>query len=392
MHYHFAEKIGGAEVQAILLARELARRGFKVSYVSQKLKKKAKDVEEADGVTIHWIPESKGFQAMNYRHLNRVMKEINSDIYYNRIASSYTGIVAKFCKRNGKTFVFASSEDKHCEKDYFLNTVREELRGYQKSILKKCLLRINARVENALYYEGLKKADVRLTQNSYQKNLLQENFSLSSTKVPSGHSVPENTFEKDKVPLVVWIATLTKKKQPDLFINLAKACEGLNCRFVMAGKPTTYNSYEVISSMASGVPNLDFLGEISFEKSNALLERSAVLVNTSKPHREGFPNVFVQAMMRKNAILTLHTDPDEIIEANEIGFKCSSITVMQERLKFLINNPDKLSMIAERARTFAIDNCSIEQVVDRLEKAFSEALVSPENNMPVPDHAVKANK
>ena len=372
MHYFYREKIGGAEVQAFMLARELSKLGHEVHYVAQSLSGKQGSVEEIEGVKIHWIKSAAGFHMRNTRSLRAKMRCIDADVYYNRIASSYTGIVADFCRKYGKKFFHACAEDMACERDYIVHLASKARARSAAPWPKKLILRFMSHLENRNYYRGLGLADSIIVQNDTQAAKLEENFGYSSVKLYSGHEIPpEASITKDQVPAVVWISSFGKRKQPQLFFELAHACAELDCKFLMAGKPSSEFGVDKIGLLSAEIVNFEYLGEISFDDSNELLRRSVVYVNTSEKDREGLPNAMIQAMLRMNVILTLHTDPDQMISSNDFGHVCRESAGLVKQLFRMIQDPDAMKSAGKRAREFAVDHFSINTIARQLEEVLA---------------------
>ncbi len=95
--------------------------------------------------------------------------------------------------------------------------------------------------------------------------------------IPSGHPVPLPTFKKVDPPIISWIANIKKLKQPELFIKLAEVCQDLNVNFVYAGRLSKSSYQNMFISKTKKLPNLKYMGEILFEKTNELLSQSPLL-------------------------------------------------------------------------------------------------------------------
>jgi len=121
-----------------------------------------------------------------------------------------------------------------------------------------------------------------------------------------------------------------------------------------------------------GLKNIDYLGSVSFEQSNELMEKSSVFVNTSL--REGFPNTFIQAWMRNVPTVSLSVDPDNLIEKNQIGFHSKSIDQLIKDVRYLIKNADVLASMGCKASHFARTNFAIVKNTDIFENNIKEML------------------
>ncbi len=88
MPFHMREgRGGGAEVQAWLLATELACRGFEVSYIAQSVQGKAGQRETIDGVTVRWVRYAHHFRWSNGAGYYRALAEISPDVVVQRTTS-----------------------------------------------------------------------------------------------------------------------------------------------------------------------------------------------------------------------------------------------------------------------------------------------------------------
>ena len=85
------------------------------------------------------------------------------------------------------------------------------------------------------------------------------------------------------------------------------------------------------------MPNLAVLGFRPYEEVEQYFDRCAVLVSTSE--REGFPNVFLQAMRRGIPIVSF-VDPDSIIGANpDLGVVVGSEAELESAVRRLGQQP-----------------------------------------------------
>ena len=105
---------------------------------------------------------------------------------------------------------------------------------------------------------------------------------------------------------------------------------------------------------------MEYIGEISYEKTNELLEKSSLLINTSLT--EGFSNTFIQAWMRETPVITLNCDPDNLIKNNKIGFHSRSFEQLVRDVKYLIGNKDIINQMGKNARKYSIEHHNIEKI------------------------------
>ena len=160
--------IGGADIQQALIGRELAIRGYRVSFIT--LDHGQDNEIEIDGMRIiKAYDQNAGIRVLRFPHprltsLWRAMRRADADIYYQRTSGSITGIVSVFCRRHRRKFVFAVASDCHC-------------------MTKPPYRRL--RHERVLYRYGLRRADLVIAQTLAQQRLLRENFGIGCTVIPN---------------------------------------------------------------------------------------------------------------------------------------------------------------------------------------------------------------
>jgi glycosyltransferase involved in cell wall biosynthesis len=274
------ETIGGAEVQQSILARALARAGYRVSMICL-------DYGQAqglviDGVTVHKAhrPEA-GLPVLRFMHpritgMWRAMRAVNADVYYQRCSGMLTAIVAAFCRYYGKRSIFASAAD--------LDFVpgRQPIRYLR---------------DRWLYERGLKRVDRIVVQNATQQQNCRANYGRASTRIPSCYELPVDA-SPSAGDCVLWVASIREQdyKRPELFLEMARRMP--QRRFVMIGGAggAAHAGFERIRDAAAAIPNVEFTGFLPLARVETYFDRARVLVNTSL--HEGMPNTFLQAWAR----------------------------------------------------------------------------------------------
>jgi glycosyltransferase involved in cell wall biosynthesis len=296
-------------------------------------------IETPDDSTIyHLLPDHGRVGAWkNYFAVNRLVKDVNPDLVYQRVRFSYTGLAAIGARRIGAKFVHNISADYACKKNrapfnwhFISNFITEHLGRY-----------------------GLRHADLLISQTASQAQLLMSNFGLDSIVIPNAHPVPDHSFTKSEPPTVAWVANIKSWKQPEIFINLAKRLSRTNARFVMAGKPSSTQYQEKILRLIECTPNIEYVGQLALEDVNAFLSEAAIFVNTSQP-REGFPNTYIQAWMRQTPVVSLNFDPDDINTSNNIGYLSGDFEQLVKDVEHLLDAPTIRSDMGMRARQYSV--------------------------------------
>ncbi|MHA1491428.1 MAG: glycosyltransferase family 4 protein [Promethearchaeota archaeon] len=355
--HYFEYSKGGAELQAYLMAKELSK-NFEVHYIFVKPlvfdKERIRRIDE--GFILH-IMRNHDYRVLgklfflNYNELFKLLDGIDPDVVYQRGDRAHLGIAARWCKKNDKKLIFGISMDLNCiRKNKFI--FNENLLSYPSKIINDFFTLI-----------GIRNADLIIAQTNRQQQLLNKNFKKDSIVIPNGLPVPTLPFKKIDPPIISWIANIKPLKKPEIFIKLAEKCQDLNIKFVYAGR-SSENSYQnMLMEKSKKLPNLTYLGEISYQKTNELLSKSSLLVNTSTT--EGFSNTYIQAWMRETPVVTLNCDPDNIIKNQRIGFHSGSFEKLVMDVRYLIENEDIRREMGEKARIYSIDNHDIVKISKR---------------------------
>ena len=103
---------GGAELQMSILAKELVKRSYDVSFIT--FEKSSRSSELIDGIKVYNPFDNKdsGYTYLNPQNiykLLKILKKINADIYIQRATSPLTGFIGFFTKlNNNRIFLFSA--------------------------------------------------------------------------------------------------------------------------------------------------------------------------------------------------------------------------------------------------------------------------------------------
>jgi glycosyltransferase involved in cell wall biosynthesis len=102
---------------------------------------------------------------------------------------------------------------------------------------------------------------------------------------------------------------------------------------------------------------------------NSYFERAKVFLNTSDS--EGFPNSFLQALVRRVPVVT-YFDPDGLLESRKIGVAVESQDNFHEPLQALLDSDERRHEMGERGRKFVVENYSPGAIVDHYEDLIAD--------------------
>jgi glycosyltransferase involved in cell wall biosynthesis len=309
--------IGGAETQQVILARGLAQRGWRVGMVV--FDQGQPDNEVVDGVRlIKSYRPGDGVPGLRFLHprlsgLWSAMRRADADVYYQRGAESETGLVAMWCRRHRRKFVFA------------LAGHHMLIRGFSSQLKGR---------EALLNRYGISRADLILVQTAEQQALLRKSFSLEPHILRNalGRVVHESTSTgpaaRDRSG-VLWVGRFDPVKRFDWCLDLAELLPDI--RFVVVGAsnvacPVT----RAMEQRAARLGNVTLVGYVPPDRMADYYRSARVLLCTSLS--EGFPNTFLEAWSCGTPVVST-VDPDGIVQRRGLGSVAGTIAAVGDALR-----------------------------------------------------------
>lgn len=366
-HYYKC-MVGGAEVQMYLIAKQFLDRGWDVHYVTTDVSEKSID----EGIILHPY-RPRGVFNNSYEDLSRILGEIDADVYYQRGRAFHPELFARFARERSKPYILAVSMDIDCRRYKNLPRVFER-RG--KNLARKLAGAIKAYWIDRTSLRGMQAASLVLCQTLQQHEMLKRNLGIDSQILKNMHCIPNvEEIKKSDPPIVLWLASLKRWKQPELFIRLAEKLQHLDCRFVLAGRMSDSYYREIIQDALARINNLEYIQNVSFEKSNELIAEASVFLNTSLPN-EGFPNTFIQAWLRKVPTVSLNFNPDQVIEKHSLGYHSKDFENLIADVAKLITDKQRRIRMGEAARKYAVKEFDLENNFEILYNTVNKLLRS----------------
>lgn len=342
---------GGAEVQLTMLAKELGLNSdYEVDFMVADYGQS--DIEQYNDVTVWKSLDFKSSLFKQFITFFYALKKIDADVYIQRTLSLFSGIIGIMCRIRKKKFVYMVAHDNEVDGTHKL---------FQSNFLTTTLANL-----------VFKKSDVIITQNSYQKSLL-EKKGIRTELFKSSYKI-ENVDRSDKAGYHLWVSRSDRWKRPELFIKLARELEDES--FVMVcPKSTDSNNvyYENLCRTANEVKNLKFIQYVPFSEIGNYFKNALTFVNTST--QEGFPNTFIQAAINKIPVVSLNVNPDNFINTLECGFYCKdSFEKLKDALINLVSDDELYNRLSQNIYKYAEDNHDIKNNA-KLLKALIDKLL-----------------
>ena len=351
--------VGGAEVQQSILARLLAREGYRVSMISLDFGQPPR--VELDGVTVHkaYRPDA-GIPGLRFVHpritgMWRAMREVDADIYYQRSSAMLTAVVAEFCRHHGRRSIYAGASD------------IDFIPGRQQ---------IRFRRDRWLFERGLARVDRLVVQNRNQQRSCLEHYGRSSVLSPSCYELPANA-SPGRGDTVLWVGTVHRYKRPELFLELARRLP--HRRFVMVGGPGVDDEqrqsyFEGVRAAAAKLPNVEMTGFLPLERVEPYFDRARVHINCSD--YEGVPNTFLQAWAR-GVPVAAWVDIGASYDGEPLYRVVGGVEEAVEEIERMFGNPEYHRRASARSLAYFAATHSPQEVMARYDALLRGLLEEP---------------
>jgi glycosyltransferase involved in cell wall biosynthesis len=344
VNQHPADALGGSEIQCDIIARGLEQRGHQVHYLAV----------AGSTATTYDAPYFVRPVARSAAAIATAIRELAPDVVYWRFNKHCFATAARAIHQAGIPIVFSVSHVRDVCRWYLppdfwprfsFRTARRALKdGYRLFVEHTGFAYVDALVSNNPDYLGRVSVPVQ----EYIPN------SMATTAEP---------FEWPR-PYCLWVANIKPRKQPERYIELARALASSGTDFLMVGKVQSPRYRSLLLPEVTPT-NFRYLGEKRLEEVNGMLASSLFLVHTCQP--EGFSNNMIQAWLQGKPVVSLAFDPAGLIVSRRLGlFAGDDMALFVDQTRRLIADAELRRDIGDRARSFAQENFSSRKNVDRL--------------------------
>ena len=351
------ERIGGPDVHLFLLIKELIEHDFNVSIIVHD--EGGAPIEYINGIEVIKIHED----VYRSKILNIVielfriwnaMRKAKAHIYFHR--GGVPGAVSPFCRLTGRKFICSIASGALVDRELVTRKIKEFS---------------HSRFSLGTFgnWLDIKLADAIIVQNKFQRTMLKKKFGKDGLLIKTPFPLSRRgTPEKANPPIVLWVGAMAEVKQPELFVRLAEAIpEG---RFQMIGGHSgNQELYDKIKENSKRISNFEFLGVIPFHEINDYFSRASILVNTSM--FEGFPHAFIQAWMHYVPVISLNSDPDEIICRYNMGFHSKTFEQLVKDVKILLKDEKLREEMGVNGRKYVEREHDLTTIVGEYIKLFN---------------------
>ena len=166
---------------------------------------------------------------------------------------------------------------------------------------------------------------------------------------------------------VVWVGNFRHLKRPEWFFEAARILPDI--KFAIAGGAANPELFNQMELDAKSIPNLEFLGQIPIEKSNALIGNAKLLICTSE--YEGFPNTFLQAWAAGVPVVST-VDPNDVVKTYKLGIIVNSPNALTAAIKKLTEDNGLYQSMQRSINSYFSAHHSAQKCFESLMKYISD--------------------
>jgi glycosyltransferase involved in cell wall biosynthesis len=363
---HWDFRMGGSQYQAKLLIEQLhEKHAASVTYFAARAHENRDYIDHKVVRVGHANAFRRFGHFWDFFRLQKALRDFAPDVIYQRVGCAYTGIAALYAERYGIPLIWHLASQSDCQ---------------NAPPARQLLGRPHALIETRLAAKGVSGANLVIAQSRDQLDMLLENYGRHADRVIGNfHSVPAASDKQTDRFTVIWIANLKAVKRPELYFEIAAQLADMkDIDILMVGQ--AYSSAAKKRDFDQALqthPNVEFLGALPNDEVNHLLERSHLLVNTSRS--EGFSNTFIQAWMRSVPVLTMGVNPDGLLADSFLGRCHSSTTEIANSIRELVGSIAMLKDMGEQSRQYAVRHFSMSNATELADLVVQTALDNRDN-------------
>jgi glycosyltransferase involved in cell wall biosynthesis len=281
------------------------------------------------------------------------LKAISPDVIYQRMGTSHAGVGAYYARKYGRKMVLHIASD-------------SDIVPFN---MKKQINFMIHNFERKLFNYAIRNAHHLIAQTHGQKKLIKDYFNRETDAVVANFQpYPKETIDKQSPVKIIWVANFKVIKQPEIFIRMAEALykQGVEAQCIMIGSPATFDDkcwedwQASLEDRINNVPTLAYVGAKTTDEVEQVMAESHILVNTSQ--FEGFSNTFIQAWMRRVPVVSLNSNPNELLSDGKMGFISGNYEQLCKDVIRLVHDKDLRERMGKEAQSYAFEHFTMKNV------------------------------
>lgn len=338
------------------LGHAFADKGHEVHYIvddyGQAEVEKIAERVMAHKVALKYMGGPKYHILSAWLHLWRALWRINADIHLIKLPRNLLFPVGIFSRLFGKKFIFIGQIDADINPAQIRET--EHVFSYY------------------MYRIGMRWVDCVVAQNEYQLHGFQKFYNKRAVIIKNIITLPV-AQRIEKKGYILWVGNSLVKKQPEKFVELARALPEYKFKMIMALSAQNPDDSFIRASLPS-IPNLEYVGFVPFHEIARYYQEASLFISTSL--REGFPNTFLQSWQYETPVVSLHVNPDGVIGKYRLGRVSGDFDRMCSDVRELMSDQEQRATIGVAARVYVESQHSADAIVASYLGLFGSSALS----------------
>jgi glycosyltransferase involved in cell wall biosynthesis len=295
--------VGGAEVQQYLIGTALPRQEFSVSFITEDFGQGAEIQAGEIKILAYSFGKNKLKQAFT---LWKAMQRADADIYYVRSLPKFGRLIFIFCRINRRKLVNGLAS----------NT---EIFPRQQS---KWIDNILYQIQNG----WRASANWVVAQTEFQAKMLKTYWNTQSSVIPNVIRVESKpkAINLNRPLNVLWVGRLDPVKRIEILAEIVSKMPEIQFTVVGGANRNLEAYYDHAREQMTSHQNVQWNGYVPYNQVEDFFDQADILLHTGE-NGEGFPNVFLQAWSKGIPVISMESNPDEVINRFNLGF-CSNST------------------------------------------------------------------
>lgn len=164
-------------------------------------------------------------------------------------------------------------------------------------------------LKDKLFLFGLKHADIVWCFSDRHQAILKKRYQINAVNIPCWYSRPKIISAFNKKEYLLWVGRVESRKQPKVFLQLAKSLPKYKFVMIAAPNPNEPILFKTIIRLAAKIPNLKLKLNVTFSTLDSYYQKALVFIDTS--YYKNLNMTQVQAAYCKIPCISMFYDPND---------------------------------------------------------------------------------
>ena len=207
-------------------------------------------------------------------------------------------------------------------------------------------------VKNYQSFFFLMRADVILCYLPRHQKILWQKYRIKAVYLPPWYHRPKKILSFDQRKHLLWVGRIEARKQPKVFVKLAKSFPETKFLMIIAASPNEQALFKSIIRSAVHVPNLTIKRDVVFAELDKYYQKALAFIDTSNYKNLNMSQV--QAAYFKTPGLSYFYDPNDSYKNYQWGLSAAAnFKQMIQNIKLLFSRPKLWQRLSGKAYEFA---------------------------------------